>query len=401
MPERNGTPDIAHGVPVVAVSSTSTLVNKTGSWKYIRPVYQDRVAPCNHGCPIGIDIEGYMNLVREGHIDEAVDLLRRENPLPATTGRVCYHPCETQCNRAQFDEAVAIHAVERMLGDRALAAPLPEPAPRTRTETVGVIGSGPAGLACAYHLARLGYGVTVYEAEAEAGGVLRWGIPGYRLPKDVLSREIARITALGVTVRCNARVGRELTFGEVARHDAVFVASGVHRSRPLGIPGEELEGVMPGLAFLREVNAGRRRDIGRRVVVVGGGNTAMDCARTAVRLGADVLVLYRRGRAEMPANREEVEEAVCEGVRFEFLAAPIAAVAREHVPAVGSIEGVEASFGEFDAPERRLRVAALRCARMELGAPDASGRRRPVQVEGDGFLIDADRLRYLSFEIRG
>ena len=389
MPERDAL-DLAHGVPKVAVSSMSTSVNRTGSWKYIRPVYRDRVAPCNHGCPVGIDIEGYMNLVRDGRTAEAVELLLRENPLPATTGRVCYHPCETACNRARFDEAVSIHAVERMLGDLALESPPPVTARRTRAETVGVIGSGPSGLACAYHLARMGYGVTVYEAEAEPGGVLRWGIPAYRLPKDVLAREIARIAAHGVTFRTHARIGRELTFGEVARHDGVYVATGVHRSRPLGIPGDDLAGVMPGLAFLREVNAGRAPDVGRRVVVVGGGNTAMDCARTAARLGADVLVVYRRGRAEMPANAEEVEEAVCEGVRFEFLAAPVAATSRGDAPA-GPLDGIEASFGE-PATAARPRVAALECVRMRLGEPDASGRRRPEPAEGSGFLVDADTV---------
>ena len=211
--------DIAHGVPPVAVSITSTRVNRTGSWKYIRPIYQDRVAPCNQGCPVGIDIEGYMNLVREGCTAAAIELLLRENPLPATTGRVCYHPCETACNRAQLDEAVSIHAVERMLGDLALESVPTVAPPRTRTETVGVIGSGPAGLSCAYHLARLGYAVTVYEAEAEPGGVLRWGIPEYRLPKQVLAKEVERIAAQGVTIRCNARVGRELTFGPEGKRE--------------------------------------------------------------------------------------------------------------------------------------------------------------------------------------
>jgi len=389
MPERDGL-DLAHGVPKVAVSTTSTRVNRTGSWKYIRPVYRDRVAPCNQGCLVGVDIEGYMNLVSQGRTREAIELLLAENPLPATTGRVCYHPCEGACNRGRHDEAIAIHAVERMLGDLALAAPPPVVANRTRTETVGVIGSGPSGLACAYHLARLGYGVTVYEAESEPGGVLRWGIPAYRLPKDVLAREIDRIAAHGVTFRTGARVGRELTFGEVARHDAVYVATGVHASRPLGIPGGDLGGVMPGLAFLKQVNAGLTPDIGRRVVVVGGGNTAMDCARTAVRLGADVLVVYRRGRAEMPANREEVEEAVCEGVRFEFLAAPVAAMPRNE-SATDALDGVETSFGE-DAAARRRRVAGLECVRMTLGEPDASGRRRPVAIAGSGFLVDADTV---------
>ncbi len=237
MPDERPIADTVHGVPPVAVSTTSTLVNKTGSWKYIRPVYQDKVAPCNQGCPVGIDIEGYMNLLREGRTQEAIGLLLRENPLPAVTGRVCYHPCEDGCNRRGFDDAVAIHAVERVLGDLALEFPLPPPAPRTWPETVAVVGSGPAGLACAYHLARLGYGVTVYESELEPGGVLRYGIPEYRLPKQVLARELERIRALGVAFRCGVRVGGELPWSALAEHHAVFLATGVHRSRPLGVPG--------------------------------------------------------------------------------------------------------------------------------------------------------------------
>ncbi|MFQ5843684.1 MAG: NAD(P)-binding protein [Planctomycetota bacterium] len=368
MPDRPGPDDVAHGVPPLAVSHTSTLANKTGSWKYIRPVYRDRVAPCNEGCPVGIDIEAYLNLLREGRTDEALDLLLRENPRPATTGRVCYHPCENVCNRRRFDGAVSIHAVERMLGDLALEAPLPEPAPRTRRETVAVVGSGPAGLACAYHLVRLGYRVTVFEAAGEPGGVLRLGIPGYRLPRDVLAGEIDRIRALGVEIRCNARVGSDPPWRGLDRFDAVFVATGVHRSRALGVEGEEAAGIRSGLRFLREVNDGGRPAIGRRVVVVGGGNTAMDCARTALRLGADPVVLYRRTRAEMPAVDEEVAEAEAEGISFRFLAAPVA----------------------VRAPEGRL--AGLECVRMRLGAADDSGRRRPVPVEGSGFFLPAETV---------
>jgi NADPH-dependent glutamate synthase beta subunit-like oxidoreductase/Pyruvate/2-oxoacid:ferredoxin oxidoreductase delta subunit len=387
-----GLADRVHGAPAVAVSDTSTRVNPTGSWKYIRPLFRDRVAPCNQGCPVGIDIEGYMNLAREGRIDEAIDLLLLENPLPSTTGRVCYHPCETACNRKSFDHAVSIHAVERALGDRALERPLPAPAPHTRHERVAIIGAGPAGLSCAWQLARLGYAVTVFEAEAEPGGILRYGIPEYRLPKDVLAREIDRIRALGVEFRFGARVGREITFGEVEHHDAVFVASGVHRSRRLGVEGEELPGVRAGLEFLAQVNRGERPVLGRRVLVVGGGNTAMDCARSAVRLGAAVTVLYRRGRAEMPANAEEVEAALCEGVTFEFLAAPDAILSDARRAEVGSIEGVEASFGEFHDPSSGPHVTGVRCRRMALGDPDASGRRRPEPVPDSEFTLAADTV---------
>ena len=229
-PKNDPLQDLVHGVPPSAISHRSTLDNKTGSWKYIRPIYRDRVAPCNEGCPVGIDIEAYMNLIREGRTDDALELLLRENPMPATTGRVCYHPCENVCNRKFRDDAVSIHSVERMLGDMALETPLPEPPATTRPEKVAVVGSGPAGLGCAYQLARLGYGVTMYEAAAEPGGVLRFGIPEYRLPKVVLSREIERIMARGVEIRCSVRVGTDLPWSELEAYHAVFMAIGVHRS---------------------------------------------------------------------------------------------------------------------------------------------------------------------------
>ncbi|HET9234395.1 MAG TPA: NAD(P)-binding protein [Candidatus Eisenbacteria bacterium] len=359
--------DLAHGVPPNSMSYVNTLVNKTGSWKYIRPLYRDRVAPCNEGCPVGIDIEGYMNLLREGMIDEAVELLLRENPMPSVTGRVCYHPCETTCNRRRMDGAVAIHAVERLLGDEALKSEI-TPLPRLHPETVAIVGSGPAGLAAAYHLARLGYGVTLFEAAPEPGGVLRLGIPEYRLPKDVLAREIARITALGIELRCNARVGVNPTWDALDAFDAVFVATGVHRSQSLHVPGEDVLGIRSGLDFLKEVNFGGRPEIGPRVIVVGGGNTAMDCARTAIRLGNEVEVLYRRTRAEMPATEEEVQEAEEEGVVMQFLAAPV---------------GVRASNG---------RLMGLECVRMRLGEADASGRRRPVPVENSNFFVPCDTV---------
>ncbi|MFQ5599207.1 MAG: NAD(P)-binding protein [Candidatus Krumholzibacteriia bacterium] len=360
--------DLVHGVPPAPISSSTTWVNKTGSWKYIRPIYRDRVAPCNEGCPVGIDIGAYMNFLREDRLQEALDLLLRENPMPATTGRVCYHPCENVCNRRSFDEPVSIHGVERMLGDLALEGPLPEPVPRTRSETVAVVGSGPAGLACAYHLARLGYGVTVFEAAAEPGGVLRLGIPEYRLPKRVLAREIDRIRALGVEIQCGMRVGSDPPWSGLDEFGAVFLATGVHRSRALGVDGEKIEAVRSGLEFLRQVNFGARPELGSRVVVVGGGNTAMDCARTALRLGSEPVVLYRRTRAEMPAIDEEVAEAEREGIVFHFLAAPV---------------GVRT---------KKRRLEGLDCVRMRLGQADESGRRRPVPIAGSEFFLAADTV---------
>lgn len=356
----------ARHVPPVAVSSTSTLVTRTGSWKYIRPAYHDRVAPCNQGCPVGIDIEGYMNLLREGRVGEARELLLAENPMPATTGRVCHHPCESACNRQRFDAAVAIHAVERMLGDlRVDESVVPC---FTHRERVAVVGSGPAGLACAWHLARFGYPVTVFEAAHEPGGMLRLGIPEYRLPRAVLDRDIDRIRAAGVEIRCGVRAGLDVAWADLHNEfDAIFLASGAHVSRDLGVPGEDGPGIRPGLDFLKEINAGATPDLGGDVVVVGGGNTAMDCARTAVRLGATVTVLYRRTRDEMPAIREEIEGAEREGVTFVFLAAPV----------------------EFRFAGGQL--AAVECERMALGAADASGRRTPVAT-GERFLLAASTV---------
>lgn len=361
--------DTGRKIPPVAISETSTLVNPTGSWKYIMPRYEDRVAPCNAGCPVGIDIEGYMYLIGQGRLQEAADLLIRENPMPAVTGRVCHHPCEDSCNRASLDEPVAIHSVERRLGDMILAA-APPPAPeRTRKETVAVVGSGPAGLSCAYFLTRLGYCVTVFEAAAEAGGMLRLGIPEYRLPRAILDRQIERIQALGIEIRTSARIGTDVPWAEVDAFDAVFVAAGAHVGKDPRIDGADgVAAIRPGLEFLKEVNAGGRPDLGEHVIVVGGGNTAMDCARSALRLGADVTVLYRRTPREMPAIPQEVREAKQEGVAFEFLAAPI---------------GVEMEDGKF---------IGITCQRMQLGEPDDSGRRRPVPIEGDVFTTRADTV---------
>ena len=378
---------IVHGVPAVAVTDKSTRVNRTGSWKYIRPVYQDKIAPCNQGCPVGIDIEAYMNLVREGKTDEAVDMLLRENPFPATTGRVCYHPCESACNRASFDQAVSIHAVERSLGDIALERPLPEPAPRTRRETVGIVGAGPAGLSCAYHLARQGYAVTVYEAGAEPGGMLRHGIPEYRLPKAVLAREIDRVRALGVEIRCGVRFGRDLSLADLKKHDAVLVATGAHRPRPLGIDGADLDGVRSGIEFLAEVNRGARPKVGKRVVVIGGDATALDCACSAVRLGAEVHVVFTGDRAALVGSCDEVHEAVCEGVHFEFNAAAVAVLGGGATSAGGLLEGVEASFGEFCGPAVAARVTGVRCVRVSAGDGKPHG-----AVAGSDFFLEADTV---------
>ena len=391
MPENRTANDIVHGVPPIAVSSGSTLANRTGSWKYIRPLYQDMIAPCNAACPVGTDVEGYMNLLREGKVAEARDLLLRENPMPAVTGRVCDHPCQTACNRAFFDDAVNIHAVERMLGDLEPEVRAPAPA-RTRKEKVAVVGSGPAGLACAYHLARLGYTVTVFEADPEPGGALRCGIPEYRLPRDVLVREIERIRAQGATIQCGVRVGGNLAWQELESFDAIFLASGARVSRPLELAGHDTADLRPGLEFLREAKAGERGTVGRRVVVVGGTDTAVDCARTALRLGAEPVVVCQGTRADLSANAEGVEEAIREGVRFEFQVWPVGVQTAHHSEGEEALEAIRTMFVEGQGDPPRPRLVGVECVRTRPGEPGESGVRHALPVRGTNFIIPADTL---------
>ncbi len=391
MPERVPGDDIKHGVPPIAVSSGSTLENRTGSWKYVRPVYRDMVAPCNAACPVGLDVEGCMNLLREGRVQEARDLLLRENPMPAVTGRVCDHPCQTLCNRAFLDDAVNIHAVERMLGDLEREERAPAP-PRTRPQKVAVVGSGPAGLACAYHLARLGYAVDVFESEPEPGGALRYGIPEYRLPREVLTREIERIRAQGVSIQCGAHVGGNMPWKELEAYDAVFLAPGARVSRPLELEGGDAPDVRHGFEFLRAVQAGERGGLGRRVVVVGGTDTAVDCARTALRLGAEPVIVCQGTRADMTACAEAVDEAIREGVRFEFLAWPVAARTTSHAEDEAALEAIRGMFVEAAAERPASRIAGVECVRMRPGEPGPSGARRPLPVQGSAFFVPADTV---------
>lgn len=356
-------------MPPMPASTATTLYNKTGAWRYMRPVYRERTAPCNDACPAGEDIVAYLGMVADGHYREAWEWLRRENPFPGVCGRVCPHPCETQCNRDRLGGAIAIHHVERFLSDWAADQGIEPPAKKTtRSQRVAVIGSGPAGLSCAFHLARKGFPVTVFEALPEPGGMLRIGIPTYRLPRDVLDREIHAIGALGVRIETGRRLGENLSWDDLSGFEAVFVALGQQVSRELGVPGEDAAGVLHGIELLKRLNRGEAVQIGRRVAVIGGGNTAMDAARSARRLGSDVTVVYRRTRAEMPAIAEEIDEAEQEEVQFHFLAAPVR---------------VRTENG---------RVSGLRCVRMRLGDPDESGRRRPEPIPGSEFDLEAETV---------
>ncbi len=309
------------------VSHTTTEANRTGAWRFARPVFRPKTAPCAAACPAGIDIARVEMFAARGRLHEAWQTIARENPLPAVCGRVCFHPCEAACNRAQLDAPIAINALERYLGDAALAAgtPLASFDAPDLGRKVAIAGAGPAGLAAACFLARLGVSVEIFEAAAEPGGVLRWGIPAYRLPKAVLAREIERILALGVGLHCNRAVDQAFLAEAAGRFDAVIIGVGFSAPVRLHIPGEDR--VADGLDFLRRVQTGQTEAPRGEVAVIGGGNTAIDVARTLLRLGARPVIVYRRRRRDMPAFIHEIAAAEAEGVRIETLLAPVGVAA--------------------------------------------------------------------------
>lgn len=325
------------------------------------------VPPCQAACPLHMDIREYVDLVAQGRIMEALQVIRGGNPFPSICAYVCTHPCEEACRRSQVDKPIAIRALKRFAlefgGDRMIQVE----ARTTHSEKVAIVGSGPAGMACAYYLRKFGYPATIFEAHSELGGMLRVGIPRYRLPREVLDVEIQRLTQMGVEIRTNTRVvSLDLLFD--MGYKAVFVTIGAHQSLRMGIEGEESPGVIDGATFLREVNLGLKPSLGDNVAVVGGGNVAIDAARSALRLGArKVTILYRRSQAEMPADPAEVEQALEEGVRIQFLVTPTR---------------IKRQDGQLNTT----------CIRTELGEPDASGRRRPVPVEGSEFNEEFDTL---------
>ncbi|MHC4675416.1 MAG: NAD(P)-binding protein [Planctomycetota bacterium] len=343
----------------------------------LRPQNIEKMPPCRNICPSGNRIREFLTTVAQAErlgkpteqaLQEAWEIYTDTSPFPAVCGRVCPHPCEDNCNRKELDGAVNINKIERAIGDFGLdnKLKLKTLSDQKHPEKIAVVGAGPAGLSCAYQLARRGYEVTVFEAADKPGGMLLWGIPRYRLPADILEGEIQKILDLGVELKCDTRIGKDISLEDLrAQYQAVFVSIGAEKGLKLRVEGEETDNVLSGVEFLNRIHHGEKIDVGDNVIVVGGGDTAIDAARICKRLGAKVTILYRRTIKEMPAIDEEIEEAQAEGIQLEYLAAPI-------------------GFNKQDN-----RIASMKCIRMELGEPDDSGRRRPVPIEGSEFEIPA------------
>lgn len=346
----------------------------------LRPKHVTKKPPCRDACPSGNHIREWLTVIaqaerleksKEQAFTEAWELYTDTSPFPSVCGRVCPHPCETGCNRVELEGAVGINKVERVIGDFGLTnnlklKPLTD---EKRTEKVAVVGGGPGGFSCAYQLARRGYSVTVFEAADKPGGMMLWGIPRYRLPEDIIAKEIQNIVDMGVELKLNTRIGKDISFDDLrAEYQAVFVAIGAEKGLKLRVEGEDADNVLSGAEFLNRIHHGEKIDVGDNVIVVGGGDTAIDAARICKRLGATVTIVYRRTIKEMPAIDEEIEEAQLEGVKLEYLCAPI-------------------GFNKDGD-----KITSMQSIRMELGEPDDSGRRRPVPIEGSEFDIPASMV---------
>ena len=344
-------------------------VIKTGLWRFIRPVIKMKTPPCNEGCPAGVDVRGFISLMKQGLFREAYQLYVEENPFPAICGRVCFHPCENSCNRKDFDKAVAINALERFISD--FESPSEEKHSKGGGQ-VAIIGSGPSGMACAYYLAKLGHRVTVFEALEVVGGLLRTGIPSYRLPKEILDHEVEKLCAMGIEFKTGCQIKRG-SWKYVEGFDAVFLAYGAGQDLPLNLTNWKDGKVISGLEFLKTVNLRGRISLGKRIAVIGGGNAAIDAARGALRLGAPSTLIYRRSRNEMPAFQTEIDDALEEGVKIIYLASPV------RIETQGSVQRIE-------------------CIRNRLGDEGPDGRRQPIPIEGSNFFVEADTILFATGE---
>ncbi len=347
----------------------------------LRPSYVLKTPPCSNACPSSEDIRAYLVQIAQTenydwNYDDAFEYgwhtITDKNPFPAVMGRVCPHPCESECNRKDKDAAVGINNMERFIGDFGIKKKLKHKKinGESYSEKVAVIGAGPSGLSCAYQLARRGYSVTVFEMFDKGGGMLRFGIPIYRLPDDVLDAEIQKIADLGVDIKYKTKIGKDISFDELKKqYKAIYLSIGAHTGWDMNIPGEDASNIWTGADYLHKISAGEKVDIGKKVVVIGGGDTAIDAAMTSLRFGANVTILYRRTRNEMPAIDHDIVLAEEEGINFEFLAAP--------VEIIKNGDGV---------------ATQIKSIRMELGEPDASGRRRPIPIEGSEYTMDVSSV---------
>lgn len=325
------------------------------------------IAPCRSACPAGIDVPRYVRLIAEGKFDESLAVIREKIPFPSVCGRVCFHPCENKCNANHLDNPIAIAALKRFVAERPEATVHEPLSAKTTNKKVAIVGSGPAGLTAAYYLAKLGHKLTVFEAQAEAGGMMRYGIPNYRLPKDILRAEIDAIKNAGVDIKTNSKIDSPAMLLEQG-YDAVFVAIGANKAASLGIKGEDLPVVKEGLRLMKNLNTEGKVDLGDRIVVIGGGNAAIDAARCALRLGSkEVSIFYRRSRDEMPASAMEIDQTLAEGVDIQFLTAPTK---------ITMVHG----------------KAKLDCVRTKLNTVDASGRRKAELLPGSEFCVIADTV---------
>ncbi len=350
----------------VEVCPTGALMDKQ-----VRPGKKEEdLVPCKEACPAHIDVPGYLRLIAEGKADEANAVIREKVPFPGILGRVCIHPCEEVCRRGDVNEPIAICALKRYAADQEKSLWKEKSKVKSYTgKKVAIVGSGPAGLTCAYYLAKEGYQVTIYEKLPVAGGMLSVGIPEFRLPRDIIDAEIKIIKDMGVEIKTDVDIGKDVTVEQLRKEgcQAIFLAIGAHECKSLGIEGEDLEGVYPGVDLLRDINLGKKVDLGNRLAVIGGGNVAMDAVRTARRIGAEgAFIIYRRGFEEMPAIKEEIEECKEEGIQIHTLTTPTRIM------------------GENG------RVKAIECVKMLLGEPDESGRRRPIPQEGSEFIMEVD-----------